>query len=241
MAAALPADLFAAQNDLLNTQAWLQQKFHYYRNGLPGRHDTHEDLTDRAAAGDQAAAQRLADVASRRANHLPRAANYAFTDADRDRLYGISFLTRGWLNAASPPDRRQPIAPEARQVVRVGFRRAGGLLTSSFRYVKNLGYDENGILSLWRYQAPGRDHHLVMKMSTDWQPSPRRGARGRLAPLVMSVGDIQKERGWMDVRLIPWDPSSISNTDCWQETDYKVKKKKNRGSPVLLTLSSGFS
>ncbi|KAL1856314.1 hypothetical protein Daus18300_010799 [Diaporthe australafricana] len=198
MAAPVPAALFAAQSGLLDTQAWLQDKFHYYRNGMPGRNDTHEDIRDDAAAGDAAAIQRLADIAARRAHQLPRAGNYTFTDADRGRLKGVAVVNRGWYNTAVPPDRRQPIEPEARQVVRVEFRRAAQLLTSSFRYVKNLGYGHNGIMSLWRYQAPGQDHHIVMKMSTDWQRRPRRGARGRLAPLVMTVGDIQLERGWMD-------------------------------------------
>ncbi|KAI3392688.1 hypothetical protein diail_5288 [Diaporthe ilicicola] len=194
-------DLANSQGSLLQTQAWLQDKYHYYRNGTSAYQDFYDDLVVAANQGHQGAAQRVADVANRRANQLPRLANYVFNDWDRGRLYGVAWRKRSWFQAGQPIGMREaPLEHEAREVVRAEFRRAAQLMTSSFRYIKNLGYGPNGIMSLWRYQAPGAQdsHHFVMKMSTSWDQRERRGARGRLAPLVMLTDDIRTERAFVD-------------------------------------------
>lgn len=188
--------LIDAQNNLLWEQAYSQQKFHYYRNGIPGYHISLRNILIRANAGDAYSVARRADINNRSVNHLPRQAAYGFTQAHSARLKAVAVPQRETFESLGGKA-EAPVRPEADTQVDVkeNLNNFRNLLRATFSYIKCLGWGGEGIVTLWRYRpSPDRARRVVMKASVRAARDPASAAQ-----------DINKERDMLTVSTAECD------------------------------------
>ncbi|KAG8163387.1 hypothetical protein KVR01_006684 [Diaporthe batatas] len=178
---------------LSESQAYSAQKFHYYRNGIPGYELTYWDIQNGFLNGDPVLTQRWNDIQARNGLNpppVPALARFQFTANHRDRLRTIAVNNRLPLRAmVAPPN--APIDRRARQTVAQEYTTLYPRMRATFRYFKCLGWGGEGITSLWRYSpGPGQNHMVVMKMSTSEKTIQVPNARRR----VIDTEHIDKER-----------------------------------------------
>lgn len=154
----------AANVQLTLQQAYCQDKFHLYRNGLPGAKDDLRGILAKARNGDAAAVARRANI-NARFNTLPRLGYFRFILYHRARLGAIA-------EARRVPFRERTLSPTPRpdadtqEEVKDQLNNFRGLLRTTLRYVKCLGWGRDGVITLWRYRPTrGQDHRVVMKQS----------------------------------------------------------------------------
>lgn len=160
----MAAALAAANVQLTLQQAFCQDKFHLYRNGLSGANDDLRGILARASAGNPAAVARRANI-NARFNTIPRPGYFRFTLWHRARLGAIAAAKREPFRerTLSPPPR--PDA-DTREEVKDQLNNFRALLRTTLRYVKCLGWGRDGVITLWRYRPTrGQDHRVVLKQS----------------------------------------------------------------------------
>lgn len=160
----MAAALAAANVQLTLRQAFCQDKFHFYRNGLSGADDDLGGIIEKAKVRDPAALARLANIVARY-NTLPRPGYFRLTLWHRARLGAIAAARRVPFRerTLSPPPR--PDA-DTREEVKDQLNNFRALLRTTLRYVKCLGWGRDGVITLWRYRPTrGQDHRVVLKQS----------------------------------------------------------------------------
>lgn len=190
----MAAALAAANVQLTLRQAFCQDKFHLYRNGLSGADDDLGGIIEKAKVGDPAALARLANIVARY-NTLPRPGYFRFTLWHRARLGAIAAARRVPFRerTLSPPPRPDADTQEEVKDQLNNFR---GLLRSTLRYVKCLGWGRDGVITLWRYRPTrGQDHRVVLKQSARVV---ERGRRQEVRP-ILDTRNILHEKSVMTV------------------------------------------
>lgn len=158
-------NLANATIQLTIAQAYFQDKFHLYRNGLPGAGVTLAAIDEGNKNGDPASVARWADIV-RRTTTLPQAGNYRFSLFYQRRLRNIAAARRvsyrGWN--PQPIPRPDEATQEAAKDQLNNFR---NLLRTTLLFDKCIGWGRDGIITLWRYKpSRGRqDYRVVMKQS----------------------------------------------------------------------------
>lgn len=154
----------AANVQLTLQQAFCQDKFHLYRNGLSGANDDLKGIIEKARTRDAAALARLANIVARY-NTLPRPGYFRFILYHRARLGAIAAAKR-------EPFRERTLSPiprpdaDTRGEVKDQLNNFRALLRTTLRYVKCLGWGRDGVITLWRYRPTrGQDHRVVLKQS----------------------------------------------------------------------------
>lgn len=196
--------LALANQDLNLIQAYCQDKFHLYRNGLPGAGDSLGTIHDRARNRNAAAVARWGNIQQRR-NTIPRPGNFQLNMLDRARLRAIATASRTLFRGLvlqpvpRPPD-------DIQEAIRDQLNNFRELLRTSLRYVKCVGWGRDGVLTLWRYQpSRGQEFRVVMKQSAFGL-----GPRGRpVARTSLNTVSIVREKDIMTVspncnRVIPY-------------------------------------
>lgn len=184
-------------NQRLNlVQAYCQDKFHLYRNGITGFSDSLRTIYDGHIAGIAAHTARWNNILARR-NTIPRAGYFRFILWHRARLGAIAAANRipyrGWEQPPIPrPD------DETQEPIKEQLNNFRELLRSTLRFVKCVGWGRDGVLTLWRYRpSRGREHLVVLKQSAiGGRPPGRPGARPRL-----SVTMLMREKEIMTVSI----------------------------------------
>lgn len=153
------AELANATIQLTIAQAYFQDKFHLYRNGLPGAGVTLGAIDEGNKNGDPASVARWADIVRRTATLPRQAGNYRFLLFHQTRLKNIAAARRvsyrGWKPEAIPrPDKA---TQEAAKDQLNNFR---NLLRSTLFFDKCIGWGRDGILTLWRYK-PSRGRQVT--------------------------------------------------------------------------------
>lgn len=167
--------LALANQDLTIRQAYCQDKFHLYRNGLPGAGDGLRAIEEGNRNGNAAAVARWGNITARFLT-IPRPGNFRFNLWHRARLRAIATARRTLFRGRV----LQPIPrPEgdAQEAIREQLNNFRDLLRTSLRYVKCVGWGRDGVLTLWRYQpSRGQEFRVVMKQSARGGRPPRRPA-----------------------------------------------------------------
>lgn len=186
--------LARANQALTEIQAYCQDKFHLYRNGLPGAGDTLGTILVGVRNGDPAAVARWARITARFAT-IPRPGNFRFILWHRARLRAMATARRTPFRGRELPPIPRP-DENIQEAIGGQLNNFRDLLRSSFRYVKCVGWGRDGVLTLWRYQpSRGQEFRVVMKQSAY---GARQRGRQRARP-VLSTGMIMRERDIMTV------------------------------------------
>lgn len=192
----MAAALGPANQHLTLIQAYCQDKFHLYRNGLPGSSDSFRTIHDGHVARNAAHTARWNNIQGR-INTIPRAGYFRFILWHRVRLGAIAaanrIFYRGWDRPSIPrPD------DEIQEPIREQLNNFRELLRSTLRFVKCVGWGRDGVVTLWRYRpSRGREHLVVLKQSASGgRPRGRPGVRPRL-----SVTRLMREKEIMTVSI----------------------------------------
>lgn len=172
---------------LLQYQAYAQDKFHLYRNGLPGATLDISSIRRGMRDGNPVAIARWNQIIAR-TNTLPRPGNFQFTQGHRQRLGALAAARRirfrGWR---IPPIPRP--SDDAQVAITNQLNNFRNLLRSTMRYIKCLGWGGEGVLTLWRYQpSTGQSYLVVLKQTANGN-----GTRSDTRPRLFT-GAILRER-----------------------------------------------
>lgn len=182
-----------ANADLTLRQAYCQDKFHLYRNGLPGAGDSLRVIYD-GRRHNAAAAARWASINARYLT-IPRPGNFQLNMLDRARLRETATASRTpFRGLVLQPFERPP--GDIQEAIKDQLNNFRELLRASLRYVKCVGWGRDGVLTLWRYRpSRGQEYRVVMKQSAY-------GLGGRPVANVrpmLNTGSIMREKGIMTV------------------------------------------